>query len=89
MPGAKPASGSPQRGIRLKSEPIATNTSAAASTSNNAGTAQRNTGGASRRSIQTLLPLLARRAGATDLDALTAGMIDDGPVVTWDDVARL
>jgi len=42
-----------------------------------------------RAMIQTLLPLLARRAGATDLDALTAGMIDDGPVVTWDDVARL
>jgi hypothetical protein len=39
--------------------------------------------------IQALLPLLARRVTATDLDALTAAMPDDQPVVTWDDVARL
>jgi hypothetical protein len=42
-----------------------------------------------RAMIQTLLPLLARRARATDLDALTASALDDAPVVTWDDVARL
>ena len=53
-PGAKPASGSPQRGIRLNSEPSATNTSAAANTSKSAGTAQRNPGGASLRSGRRL-----------------------------------
>ena len=42
-----------------------------------------------RVTIQALFPLLARRARATDLDALTAAMRDDGPVVGWDDVARL
>jgi hypothetical protein len=42
-----------------------------------------------RAMIQALLPLLARRARATDLDALTAAMLFEGPVVTWDDVARL
>lgn len=42
-----------------------------------------------RTLIQALLPLLARRATATDLDALAATMPDDHPVVTWDDVARL
>jgi len=42
-----------------------------------------------RAMIQALLPLLARRARATDLDALTAAMLDDAPVVAWDDVARL
>ena len=42
-----------------------------------------------RATIQALFPLLARRARATDLDALTAAMRDDGPVVGWDDVARL
>jgi hypothetical protein len=44
---------------------------------------------ARRTMIQALLPLLARRATATDLDAFTATMSDDQPVVTWDDVARL
>jgi hypothetical protein len=39
--------------------------------------------------IGTLLPLLSRRARATDLDALAATMLDEGAVVTWDDVARL
>jgi hypothetical protein len=42
-----------------------------------------------RATIQALFPLLAHRARATDLDALTAAMRDDGPVVGWDDVARL
>jgi hypothetical protein len=42
-----------------------------------------------RTMIQALLPLLARRARATDLDALTAAMLFEGPVVPWDDVARL
>lgn len=42
-----------------------------------------------RTMIHVLLPLLARRAAATDLDALTATMPDDQPLVTWDDVARL
>jgi len=42
-----------------------------------------------RATIRALFPLLARRARATDLDALTAAMRDDGPVVGWDDVARL
>jgi len=42
-----------------------------------------------RAMIGTLLPLLSRRARATDLDALAATMLDEGAVVTWDDVARL
>jgi hypothetical protein len=39
--------------------------------------------------IQLLLPLLARRARATDLDALAGEILEDAPVVAWDDVARL
>lgn len=42
-----------------------------------------------RATIRALLPLLRRRARATDLDALAAVVPDDAPVVTWDDVARL
>jgi hypothetical protein len=42
-----------------------------------------------RTMTQVLLPLLARRATASDLDALAAAMPDDEPVVAWDDVARL
>ena len=42
-----------------------------------------------RTMIQVLLPLLARRAQPTDLDALAGEMLEDAPVVTWDDVARL
>jgi hypothetical protein len=39
--------------------------------------------------LRALLPLLARRAQPTDLDALAGEMLEDAPVVTWDDVARL
>jgi len=42
-----------------------------------------------RAMIRTLFPLLARRTKATDLDALAAATLDDWPVVTWADVARL
>ena len=42
-----------------------------------------------RTMIQLLLPLLARRARATDLDALAGEILEDAPVVAWDDVARL
>jgi hypothetical protein len=39
--------------------------------------------------LRALLPLLARRAQPTDLDALAGEMLEDAPIVTWDDVARL
>jgi hypothetical protein len=39
--------------------------------------------------IRVLLPLLARRARASDLDALAHDLLEDAPRVTWDDVARL
>ncbi len=39
--------------------------------------------------LRVLLPLLARRAQPTDLDALAGEILEDAPVVTWDDVARL
>ncbi|MGH3065155.1 MAG: hypothetical protein ACRDOF_02535 [Gaiellaceae bacterium] len=42
-----------------------------------------------RAMIHVFLRLLARRASVTDLDALTAAILDDAPVLTWDDVARL
>ncbi|MBM2821698.1 MAG: hypothetical protein HW413_444 [Thermoleophilia bacterium] len=42
-----------------------------------------------RTMIQLLLPLLARRARATDLDALAGEILEDAPVMPWDDVARL
>jgi hypothetical protein len=42
-----------------------------------------------RAMIQALLPLLARRVGATDLDAVAAARLGEDVVVTWDDVARL
>ena len=42
-----------------------------------------------RAMLRLLLPLLARRAKPTDLGALSREVLDDAPVVTWDDVARL
>lgn len=42
-----------------------------------------------RAMLRVLLPLLARRARASDLDALAAALAAGQPVVTWDDVARL
>jgi len=44
-----------------------------------------------RRSLAlpVLLGLLARRARATDLDALTAAIGDEARELAWDDVARL
>ena len=42
-----------------------------------------------RAMLRLLLPLLARRAKPTDLDALSREVLDDAPVVAWDDVARL
>ncbi len=39
--------------------------------------------------LRVLLPLLARRAQPTDLDALAGEILEDAPVVMWDDVARL
>jgi hypothetical protein len=42
-----------------------------------------------RAMLRLLLPLLARRAKPTDLDALEREMLEDAPSVTWDDVARL
>ena len=42
-----------------------------------------------RALVAVLLPLLARRAQATDLDSLAAEASDAWPVVPWDDVARL
>ncbi|HEU0248502.1 MAG TPA: hypothetical protein VFR38_15605 [Gaiellaceae bacterium] len=41
-----------------------------------------------RAMIRVLLPLLAQRARASDLDALAHDLIQDAPRVTWDDVAR-
>jgi hypothetical protein len=45
--------------------------------------------GRRRVMIQALLPLLARRANPTDLDALGREMLEVAPSLTWDDVARL
>jgi len=42
-----------------------------------------------RALVDVLLPLLARRATATDLDALATAQRGGGPLVSWDDVARL
>ena len=42
-----------------------------------------------RAMLRLLLPLLARRVKATDLDTLSREMLDGAPVVAWDDVARL
>lgn len=42
-----------------------------------------------RAMLRLLLPLLARRVKPTNLDTLPREMLDDAPVVTWDDVARL
>ncbi len=42
-----------------------------------------------RAMVHAFLPLLARRATATDLDVLAAATLDHEPVVEWDDVARL
>lgn len=39
--------------------------------------------------VRVLLPLLARRAQATDLDAVAARLAPDARRVAWDDVARL
>jgi hypothetical protein len=39
--------------------------------------------------LHATLPVLARRANVTDLDALAAQLGPDSPRVTWDDVARL
>jgi hypothetical protein len=41
-----------------------------------------------RAMVRVLLPLLARRARASDLDALAHVLLDDAPRVAWDDVAR-
>ncbi|MGH3135780.1 MAG: hypothetical protein ACRDPV_04730 [Gaiellaceae bacterium] len=42
-----------------------------------------------RTLIGMLLPLLGRRATATDLDALGRHVLENAPSVAWDDVARL
>ena len=42
-----------------------------------------------RALLRAVLPVLARRANVTDLDALAAQLGPDSPRVTWDDVARL
>jgi len=42
-----------------------------------------------RALIGVLLPLLARTAKASDLDALARSIGDDAPEIAWDDVARL
>jgi hypothetical protein len=42
-----------------------------------------------RALLRALLPVLARRARPTDLDALAVDVFDAAPRVTWDDVARL
>jgi hypothetical protein len=42
-----------------------------------------------RTMLRVLLPLLARRAGATDLDALVAVSTPGAAETGWDDVARL
>jgi hypothetical protein len=39
--------------------------------------------------LRVLLPLLARRADATDLDALVAVSTPGAAETGWDDVARL
>jgi hypothetical protein len=41
-----------------------------------------------RTLLRVLLPLLARRARVTDLDALATLLLPDAPRVPWDDVAR-
>jgi hypothetical protein len=42
-----------------------------------------------RALLRLVLPLLARRARVSDLDALAASALSGAPHVTWDDVARL
>ena len=42
-----------------------------------------------RAMVRLLLPLLARRARAFDVDGLYAGVLANAPCVAWDDVARL
>jgi len=42
-----------------------------------------------RAMLRALLPLLARAAEPTDLDALAASIGDAAPEIAWDDVARL
>ncbi len=41
-----------------------------------------------RAMLRVLLPLLARRARASDLDALARDLLEDAPSVAWVDVAR-
>jgi hypothetical protein len=42
-----------------------------------------------RALLRVALPVLARRARATDLDSLATRLLPDAPRVTWNDVARL
>jgi hypothetical protein len=42
-----------------------------------------------RALVRVLLPLLARRATASDLAVLAGEILDDAPSAEWDDVARL
>ena len=42
-----------------------------------------------RALLRSMLPILARRAQVSDLDALAAELLPDAPRVRWDDVARL
>ena len=42
-----------------------------------------------RALLRVALPVLARRAQATDLDSLATRLLPDAPRVVWDDVARL
>jgi hypothetical protein len=42
-----------------------------------------------RALLRASLPILARRARVSDLDALSARLVPHAPRVTWDDVARL
>jgi hypothetical protein len=41
-----------------------------------------------RAMVRVLLPLLARHARASDLDAFAHALLEDAPRVAWDDVAR-
>ncbi len=41
-----------------------------------------------RAMLRRLLPLLARRARVSDLDAIARDVLEDAPRVAWDDVAR-
>ena len=42
-----------------------------------------------RALLRVVLPVLARRARATDLDSLATWLLPDAPRIAWDDVARL